>query len=244
MKLNADMGESFGHYQLGNDAALMPHLHMANIACGFHASDPVVMTRTVGLAKVHGVSIGAHPGYPDLVGFGRRSMACTPDEVRGIIWYQVGALSAIAAANGCQVDFVKPHGALYNDMMQDQALLVTIMEAVAALKPALPLMIQATTRNETYRALAKDIGCHLLFEAFADRACHDDGTLVSRSTSGAVITDPQMMVSRAQQLLDSGTLTSITGKEVALMPDTLCVHGDNDAAIQAIADLRRLCDAV
>ena len=244
MKLNADMGESFGHYQLGSDAALMPHIDMANIACGFHASDPLVMDATVALAKAQGVSIGAHPSYPDLVGFGRRSMQCSPDEIRTLIWYQVGALSAIANAQGCQVDYVKPHGALYNDMMRDTGLMATIMSAVAAMQPTLPLMIQATTRNDTYRHMASELGCQLLFEAFADRACHDDGTLVSRHEPGAVITDPSTLLSRAKQLLARGTLTSITGKEVRLSPDTLCVHGDNDAAIQVIADLRRVLDAV
>lgn len=244
MKLNADMGESFGHYQIGSDAALMPHIDMANIACGFHASDPLVMDATVALAKAHGVSIGAHPSYPDLVGFGRRSMQCSSDDIRTLIWYQVGALSAIANAHGCQVDYVKPHGALYNDMMRDTGLMSTIMSAVAAMQPALPLMIQATTQNDTYRQMASELGCQLLFEAFADRACHDDGTLVSRNEPGAVITDPSTLLSRARQLLTQGSLTSITGKEVSLSPDTLCVHGDNDAAIQVIADLRRVLDAV
>ena len=243
MKLNADMGESFGSWHMGRDADVMPYVNMANIACGFHASDPLTMELTLLLAQQHGVSVGAHPGYPDLVGFGRRSMTCSSAEVRTLILYQIGALSAIAGAIGSQVDYVKPHGALYSDMMKDDSLMQTIMAAVASLKPTLPLMIQATTRNDHYRGMAQASGCRLLFEAFADRACHDDGTLVSRLEPNAVFDDRATILNRVQQLVQTGTLTSVRGNTVALLPDTLCVHGDNAASIATIAEIRKVIDA-
>ena len=243
MKLNADMGESFGAWHMGRDADVMAHVDMANVACGFHASDPLTMESTLLLAQQYGVSVGAHPGYPDLVGFGRRSMKCTSAEIRTLILYQVGALSAIAGSIGSQVDYVKPHGALYNDMMKDDGLLATIMAAVASLERAVPLMIQATTRNDHYRTMAQQLGCTLLFEAFADRACHDDGTLVSRSEPGSVFEDRTTILNRARQLTQTGTVTSVSGNTVALSPDTLCVHGDNAASIATVAEIRKVIDA-
>ena len=153
MLLNCDLGESYGPWKMGMDEVVMPHLHLANIACGFHASDPLTMDRTVALAVAHGVTIGAHPGYPDLVGFGRRSMACSRDEVIALVTYQVGALAGICQRHGAALSYVKPHGALYNDMMKDEQLCDAIMAAVAGFDASLSLMLMATADNDRYQQM-------------------------------------------------------------------------------------------
>ena len=165
LQLNCDMGESFGAWTMGMDEAVMPHVHSANIACGFHASDPSTMRRTVALAVQHGVRIGAHPAYPDLVGFGRRSMACSAQEVEDLLLYQLGALDGICRAEGASLSYVKPHGALYNDMMKQPALLTAVMRAVARFNPQLPLMLLARRDNREAEQLAAEQGIGLLLEA-------------------------------------------------------------------------------
>lgn len=242
MKLNCDMGEGFGSWTMGCDPLVMPHIHMANIACGFHASDPLVMENTVKLAQTHGVSIGAHPGYPDLMGFGRRSMKCSSDELRTMIIYQVGALAAICEANGSRVAYVKPHGALYNDMMRDDELMRVIIQALASMPQPLKLVVQATARNQHYTAMAAEQGVELLFEAFADRGYDDEGYLLPRTEPNAVFKDQLQILERVRRLSSTGTIRSASGKELALNPDTLCVHGDNDDAVAAIATIRRVMD--
>ncbi|MFW1677029.1 5-oxoprolinase subunit PxpA [Pontibacter sp. JAM-7] len=244
MKLNCDLGESFGDWRMGLDDEVMPHIHMANIACGFHASDPKHMEVTVKLALQHGVTMGAHPGYPDLMGFGRRSMQCTADEIRGLLLYQISALAGIAAVHGGRLCYVKPHGALYNDMMRNETLLRTILETLAAYPAPLTLVIQATADNQARQALADAYGVPLWFEAFADRAYDDSGLLVSRQQPGAVLDDPEQILARAERLATQGELESLAGHILQLQPDTLCVHGDNPAAVALARDIRQVLDAV
>ncbi|NQZ92253.1 MAG: 5-oxoprolinase subunit PxpA [Moritella sp.] len=238
MKLNCDMGESFGLWQLGMDEAVMPHIDMANIACGFHASDPLIMQQTVALAKHYNVTVGAHPGYPDLVGFGRRHIRCTSDEVQALILYQVGALSAFCKQQHIPLSYVKPHGALYNDMMQDEAILIAILKGVAAFSPGLPLMLMAQADNSRSETLAAQFSVPLLFEAFVDRCYTDDGLLQPRDLPGAVFTEHSQIINQAIQLAQHGNVTSNNGNLIKLNADTLCVHGDNVQSIEAIAQIK------
>lgn len=238
MKLNCDIGEGFGAWTMGEDARVMPLIDQANIACGFHASDPSIMVRTVAMARDHGVEIGAHPSYHDLAGFGRRSIPHSHDEVRALIWYQVGALEAICRAAGTRVRYIKPHGALNNDMMRNPALLQVVLEAVAGLDPSLPLMIPSTLQAPEHRQLANTLGVTLWFEAFADRAYDDQGQLVSRRSAGAVLEDVDAIVAQALRFATKGGTVSQTGQWLALPADSLCVHGDNDAALAAVRKIR------
>ena len=239
MKLNCDLGESYGAWTMGQDEEVMPFIDMANIACGFHASDPSIMARTVSLARAHNVQIGAHPSYHDIVGFGRRSIRHTAEEIHGLIWYQLGALEGICRAHDATVDYVKPHGALNNDMMQDEDTLRAVMEAVASYRDGLPLMIPVTLHSMAHRDLAERVGLPLIFEAFADRAYDDQGHLVSRRQPGAVHEDPDTIVAQALTLASNGGLHSITGQWLPLKADSLCVHGDNVHALAATRAIRR-----
>jgi UPF0271 protein len=241
MKLNCDLGESFGSWTMGLDAEVMPHIDMANIATGFHAGDPVVIRRTLRLAKEHGVTVGAHPAYPDLVGFGRRSMNCSREEIIASIHYQVAALDGMAASSNQKLRYVKPHGALYNDMMANTALRKVIMEALAEYHRPLALMLQATPEVEEHRREADDAGVQAWFEAFADRCYDDDGSLLSRSKPGAVH-NREKMLAQVQQLCVHRSVTSVNGYTLDIDADTLCVHGDNPESVQAIQDIRRLVD--
>ena len=238
MKLNCDLGESFGAWTMGQDEEVMPYIDMANVACGFHASDPSIMARTVTLARAHGVQIGAHPSYQDLAGFGRRSIDHSADEIRGLMWYQLGALEGICRAHGTTVEYVKPHGALNNDMMRDTVTLQAVMEAVAAYHDGLPLMIPATVHSPEDSALADSLGLSLIFEVFADRAYDDNGRLVPRSQPGAVHEDPDTIVAQAMTLATKGGLYSRSGQWLTLPADSLCVHGDNAQALAATRAVR------
>ncbi|MDX2319610.1 MAG: 5-oxoprolinase subunit PxpA [Moritella sp.] len=238
MKLNCDMGESFGLWQLGMDEAVMPYIDMANIACGFHASDPLIMQQTVSLAKHYNVVVGAHPSYPDLVGFGRRHMQCTTDEIQALILYQIGALAAFCQQQDMPLSYVKPHGALYNDMMQNEAILIAILKGVAAFSANLPLMLMAQTDNSRSQALAAQFNVPLLFEAFADRCYTDAGLLQDRRQPGAVFTQQSQIVNQAMQLAKHGSVTSNKGNIIKLNADTLCVHGDNALSVAAIAKIK------
>ncbi|MGM0569152.1 5-oxoprolinase subunit PxpA [Marinobacter sp.] len=239
MKLNCDLGESFGAWTMGQDEAVMPWIDMANIACGFHASDPSIMASTVNLALQHDVEIGAHPSYQDLVGFGRRSIAHSPAEIRGLIWYQTGALDGICRAHGATVSYVKPHGALNNDMMKDGTVLQAVMEAVASFREGLPLMLPVTLQADDHRDLARRVGLPVIFEAFADRAYDDEGHLVSRREAGSVHDDPEVIVRQAMSLVSKGGLYSHTGRWLPLAADSLCVHGDGASALEATRAIRR-----
>ena len=242
--LNCDIGESFGAWTMGLDAEVMPLIDCANIACGFHASDPQVMRRTVALAQRHGVLIGAHPGYPDLAGFGRRSMACTPAEVENMLLYQVGALEGICRAEGTQVRYVKPHGALYNDMMREPELLRAVMAAIKAYSDGLPLMLMSTRDNSASQAMAAEMGITLWFEVFADRAYDGAGMLVNRKLPGAVHHDSDRVADQALRLARGEALTTLDGGTLTLQADTLCVHGDNAASILAVQRIRQSLQAL
>ena len=246
MKLNCDLGESFGRWHLGADAQVMPYIDQANIACGFHAGDPLIMQQTLLLAKQHNVSIGAHPSYPDLVGFGRRSMTCSPEEIIAFTLYQISALDGMAKSLGLTLDYVKPHGALYHDMMLYPPIMKAILTALNQYQQAdnknkkpLKLMIQATPEFAQYQQNARAFTIELLSEAYADRCYQDNGTLVARSNEGAVLGKDKMLA-QVKQLLDHGTVTTLNGKTLAINADSLCVHGDNSDGVNAIVDIRKL----
>ncbi len=234
--LNSDTGESFGVWSLGDDRGVLAHVTSTNIACGFHAGDPQVMLATVRSAKEQCVAVGAHPGYRDLAGFGRRSMTCTPDEVYADCLYQIGALVAVCTAEGIPLCHVKPHGALYNQSAGSQKLADAVAAAISAVNPALIMVGLAGTAHETAARKAK-----LLFaaEAFADRAYCADGSLVPRSQEGAVLHDPLVIAARAVRMVTQGTVVSIDGTQLSLHPDTICVHGDTPEAVAIAAAVSR-----
>lgn len=242
--LNCDMGESFGNWSLGLDAEVMPYVDCANIACGYHASDPHVMRKTVALAVQYNVTIGAHPSYPDLMGFGRRSIACTPAEVEDMMLYQMGALAGICQAEGTALGYVKPHGAMYNDMATNLALLEGAMRAVKAFDVRLPLMVMATADPAPHRALAAKMGVTLWFETFADRAYEANGHLVSRRLPQAVHHSPTTIVAQAVALAKGEALTARDGSALQLPCDTLCVHGDNPESVAAVRAIRKAFTAL
>ncbi|MFD2191200.1 5-oxoprolinase subunit PxpA [Pistricoccus aurantiacus] len=244
LRLNADMGESFGPWKMGLDDKVMPYVDLANVACGFHASDQDTMRATVRLAAIHGVVVGAHPSYPDLVGFGRRSMACSGEEIENLVLYQIGALAAMCRAEGARLGYVKPHGALYNDMMLDQGRLEAVMRAVVAFDADLPLMVMATRDPGPAQELAAAQRVTLWFEAFADRAYDADGRLVSRREAGAVHQGAEMIVDQARRIALGQPLVASDGSELVLKADTLCVHGDNPESIAAIEAIRQALDAL
>ena len=242
MKLNCDLGESFGAWSMPVEAAIMAEIDQANIACGFHAGDPLVMKQAIRLAKQHDVVIGAHPAYPDLQGFGRRSMAIAADELSAMIQYQVSALSGIAKVCGANVSYVKPHGALYNDMMKDTAVMRTVMQSIAEIdmqsfNSALALMEQATSQNTALKEAAQEWGLPLYFEAFSDRRYTDEGLLQSRLFEGAVLSESDALL-QAKQLISSGTVTTASGATLAIEADSLCVHGDTKGAVNIAKKIR------
>lgn len=242
MKLNCDLGESYGAWHMGADEHAMQHIDLANIACGFHGGDAVVMRDTVMLAKQHNVTIGAHPSYPDLQGFGRRSMQCSEDEIYCFMHYQIAALTGIAAAQGMTLRYVKPHGALYNDMMSNDIVRRAIMKSIAEYPLTLQLMLQATPDQAKHRAEALAFNVELLFEAFADRRYTDQGQLMSRRLPGAVLNHKQTLA-QVKQMVETGTITSDNGQVLTLSIDTLCVHGDNVEAVKAIAEIKAMIKA-
>ena len=229
--LNCDMGESFGRYTIGDDAALLDIVTSANVACGFHAGDPEVMARTVACAVENGVAIGAHPGYPDLQGFGRRDLAMTAEALKAGLIYQIGALSAFARAAGTALTHVKPHGALYNAAARDASIAETIAEAVHALDAALIVVTQPHT---PLAEAARNMGLQVALEGFADRAYQPDGTLRPRSLPGAVLHRPNAIAERAVRMVKDRQVEAYTGEEIPLEIDTICVHGDTPGA-EAIA---------
>lgn len=237
MLLNCDIGESFGNWTLGLDAEVMPFIDCANVACGFHAGDPSIMRKTVSLALKHGVQVGAHPAYQDLQGFGRRSMAYSPQEIQDLLLYQIGALDGICRAQGTRVSYVKPHGAMYNDMMVNPAQLRAVIQAVAAYGD-LPLMLLATRDNSAAQALGDEYGVTLWFEAFADRAYDNKGHLVSRQLTGAVHHDAETIIQQALTISRGDALTASDGSPLVLQANTLCVHGDNASSIAAVQRIR------
>jgi UPF0271 protein len=234
------MGESFGSWAKGNDEAVMPFVDMANIACGMHASDPTTMARTVQLACRFGVSIGAHPGYPDLLGFGRRELELEAEELEACVLYQIGALDGICRAQGRRVEYVKPHGALYNRMMRDQATLDSIIAAVRRYDAGLPLVVLGAgeSANAALRERAAGQGVELWFEAFADRAYDARGRLVPRSEPGAVHTDVDRVLRQVKEIAEQGQVSTLDGGIIPLQADTLCLHGDNEQLLAAVGRIR------
>ena len=238
--LNADIGESFGAWTMGLDSQLLPSISSANIACGWHAGDPMVMRSTVAAALAVGVALGAHPGYPDLVGFGRRSMSMSSDEVYSAILYQVGALKAFAEAAGSRLSHVKPHGALYNDAAVNPALARSIARAVKVLGGDMYLV--GLPDSELSKA-ASELNLPYAREFFADRAYDENGRLVSRSKPGSVIHDSAQAVSRTLEAIHTGTVQSLSGKPIPACFDTICLHGDNPAAVDFARALRAALEA-
>ncbi len=232
--LNCDLGESFGRYKLGDDAAIMPFITSANIACGFHAGDANVMQATVRLARQHGVSIGAHPGWPDLQGFGRREMKLSPEETEALVLYQIGALSVFARTEGLKLRHVKPHGALYNQAAKDLSLAEAIARAVKRFSGDLILVGLA---GSSLVDAGLEVGLRVANEGFPDRAYNPDGSLMSRSLPGAVIESPEEVARNAIRLAKDGI--QFGDKQVRV--DTLCLHGDN---IHAAENARRLREAM
>jgi UPF0271 protein len=239
--LNADCGESYGAWTLGDDAALLQYVTSANVACGGHAGDPDVMRRTVRLARERGVAVGAHPGYPDLAGFGRRTLPMTPEQITNSVLAQIGALAAIARVEGVQLTHVKPHGALYNDAASHFALAQAISQAIAVFDQKLILV--GLAESELIRA-GEAAGLRVAHEAFADRRYEADGTLRSRSLPGAVLDDPNDAAAQALSIVTQGHAQTIDGAQVSIKADTLCVHGDLPGAVARAVAVRHALDAV
>ena len=237
--LNADVGEG-REGLLGQDPALMPHITSANVACGFHAGGPAIMRETVALAREHGVAVGAHPGFPDLEGFGRRELQVTPRDVEDFVVYQIGALGAIAAAQGVRLQHVKPHGALFNMAVRDASLADAVARAAALIDRTLILF---GLPGSQLIAAGWRAGLRTASEGFADRAYRPDGTLVSRSEPGAVIHDPAVVVSRAVRMVKEHAVEAVDGTTLALPIDTICVHGDTPGAAELAARIKSALEA-
>ncbi|MBO0835504.1 MAG: LamB/YcsF family protein [Actinobacteria bacterium] len=233
--LNADLGESFGAWRLGDDEAMLAIVTSANIACGFHAGDPLTLRRACASAVARGVSIGAQVSYRDLAGFGRREMVVPPEELTAEIMYQIGALDGIARAEGGRVSYVKPHGALYNRAARDPEQAAAIAAAVVSYDPELPLL---TLPGSATEAAAAELRLRSVAEAFADRGYTDDGALVPRGRPGAVLTDPALVAARAVSMVADGVVETIAGHHLELSPQSVCVHGDTPGAVQLAAAVR------
>ena len=236
--LNSDIGESFGNYTLGLDAEVIPFISSANIACGYHAGDPTVMRETVSLAKANGVALGAHPGLPDLVGFGRRNMDVTMEEIKDVVTVQIGALQAVAALQGARLQHVKPHGALYNMAVKNPAIWDVVAEVMATLDPRLILFVLSGSDRKELEEIGRRRGIRVAFEFFADRAYNPDGSLVSRKLPGAVICDQETVEARVLKLVQEGRVTAVDGSSIDLKADTICVHGDNPEAVALAKKIR------
>ena len=239
MDINSDLGESFGAWRMGDDAAMLGIVTSANVACGFHAGDPAGILETLRAAAQHGVAVGAHVAYPDLVGFGRRNMDPTSQELVADVIYQIGALQGLAAAAGTRVRYVKPHGALYNTIAQDERQANDVITALLAVDPGLTLMALA---GSPLIGWARARGLRVVAEAFADRAYNDDGSLVSRRLPGAVLHDADAIAERMLRLVQTGEVESITGRSVPVQADSICVHGDSPGAVEMARRIRARLD--
>ena len=233
LALNCDMGEGLDSI----DAQIMPYIAMANIACGGHAGDKESMQRTVQLAKKHNVQVGAHPSFKDKEGFGRKEIHCSEAAIMALIQEQCEALAGICKKNGLALSYVKPHGALYNMMMKEMQLFEAVCKAIAAYDPTLKLMILSNSNNPHYAQVAEEYSISLLYEVFADRAYTDEGHLVSRSQAHALLESKEEVLQRAKTLNAHGYIQSVTGKNIALQADTLCVHSDSKGALLLIETL-------
>lgn len=233
--LNSDLGEAFGVYTMGNDEEILKFVSSANIACGFHAGDPCVMAKTIKLAKNNGVSIGAHPAFPDLLGFGRRNIQASFKEVKNYVLYQLGALNAFAKANHTKITHLKAHGALYNMAAADENLALALCEAILDFDDTIILLgLSGSLMIE----IAKQKNVRYANEIFADRAYNDDGTLVARKLEGAVIHDENLVLARVVKIIKENKVISINGKEISLKADSICVHGDNAKALEFVQKIK------
>ncbi|WP_058909809.1 LamB/YcsF family protein [Entomohabitans teleogrylli] len=238
--LNSDLGESYGQWKMGDDAAILRVVSSANVACGFHAGSPDGILETLRAAAACGVTVGAHVSYPDLVGFGRRNMDVASEELIADVIYQIGALQGLAKAAGTPVRYVKPHGALYNTIAANERQALAVIDAIKAVAPELPLVALA---GAPIIALAHSRGLNTIAEAFADRAYHADGTLVSRREAGAVLHDPQQVAQRMLQLVTEGGVASVEGTFTAIAADSICVHGDSPGAIDMARQVRQILES-
>ncbi|WP_339502522.1 5-oxoprolinase subunit PxpA [Pseudomonas silesiensis] len=237
--INSDLGESFGAWSMGDDAAMLDVVTSANVACGFHAGDPAGILRTLKAAAAKNVTIGAHVAYPDKVGFGRRNMDVASDELTADVIYQIGALQGLAKAAGTCVRYVKPHGALYNTIAHDRRQALAVIEAIRAIDANLILVALA---GSSLIELARNEGLQCIAEAFADRAYTPQGTLVSRREPGAVLHDPKLVAQRMLRLVEDGTIEAIDGSLARIQADSICVHGDSPAAVEMARELRRVLE--
>ncbi|MBR0156900.1 MAG: LamB/YcsF family protein [Clostridia bacterium] len=248
--LNADLGEGFGVYSYGADAELIPLVSSVNIACGWHGGDPTVMRRAAALAAKYGVTVGAHPGYPDPMGFGRRNMALSEKEITDALLYQIGALDGVCRAEGTRVSYVKPHGALYNTAAKDEAAAEGVVRAIGLYDPSLPLLCPA---GSSMARAARSHGIMTAREFFADRACRADGSLVPRGEAGAVISDENEVCARVCRAVSEGRVAAADGTDIAVSFDSICLHGDNPKAValarriraalaEAGVEIRAFCD--
>lgn len=236
--LNSDVGESFGNYKLGLDDEIIPLISSANIACGFHAGDPTVMRRTIMIAKENGVVLGAHPGFPDLIGFGRRNLDATLDEIRDYVTYQIGALQAFATAQGMRLQHVKPHGALYNMAVRNTDIWDAVAGAIAAVDTRLILFVLAGANRRDLEVIGARHGIRIAFEFFGDRAYNPDGSLVSRQEPGAVIHDHTAVAAKVLKMVQESRVVCKDGSEIEMTADTICVHGDNPSALALVKNIR------
>ncbi len=236
--LSADVGEGFGSWQMGDDATLLPALSSANVACGFHAGDPTLMRRTVELCRDHDVAVGAHPSFPDRVGFGRRTMEMSHDELYCDVVYQIGALTGFARGAGIPVRHVSPHGRLGNLVVTDEAYAAPVLEAIATIDDSLAVV----TYSGVLERLARERGMRVGLMAFPDRAYEEDGTLVSRQQPEAVFHDVDVIAARARRMVESGTVETRTGATIELDFDTLLLHGDNAESVAAARQVRAVLE--
>lgn len=237
--LNADAGESFGNWRLANEEALFPQLSSVNLACGFHAADPLTMHSSVALARKHGLAVGAHPGFMDKAGFGRRDIAASFEEIMTDTLYQLGALQAFLQLADMPMHHVKAHGALYLKMMQEEQAARAVCEAVANFNPQLPLVVLAGAGGKLMQTVAKEMGLRTVAEAFPDRAYLANGQLAPRKLEGSVLNQPELIAERAVAMASGKPIAALDGGELVIEAQTLCLHGDNANAPQAAAALRQ-----
>jgi len=241
--LNCDMGEGFGVYRLGMDEKIIHHITSANIACAWHAGDPLIMNRTVKMAVENSVAVGAHPGYPDRMGFGRRNMDCTLQEIRLYVTYQIGALQAFCIANNTRLQHVKPHGALYLMAVENADIARAVAEAIIGVNSELYYVALAGKKGELMAQVGREIGLKIAYEAFPDRAYTPEGTLQSRQEPGAVIEEPNEVTERALRMVLEERVIAIDGSSIPLKANTLCVHGDTPTAVELTKSIREALEA-
>jgi UPF0271 protein len=232
--LNSDLGESYGVYKIGCDSEILEYVTSANIACGWHGGDPKVMENTVKIAVDKGTAVGAHPSYPDLLGFGRRSMKLDPDEVKAYVKYQIGALMAFTQSRGVKIAHVKAHGALYNDAAKEYKTALAIAEAIYEVDKNMAYM---GLNGSVMMKAGADVGLKVISEVFADREYMDDGSLMPRSEPGAVIHDEKKCISRVIKMVNEGVVVAASGKEILVKADSICVHGDNPSALNFVKNI-------